>query len=139
MNSSSALQWSRTRLAIRWAMIVLYVAAGILHLYIPAPFLQITPRWVPFPEAVVVLTGIVEMLGAIGLMLHSTRKAAGIGLALYSVCVFPANINHAMQDLTSADEGLGWWYHAPRLAVQPVLVWAALFCSSAMTGAVSKS
>jgi len=24
---------------------------------------------------------------------------------------------------------LGWGYHAPRLALQPVLVWWALFCA----------
>ena len=24
---------------------------------------------------------------------------------------------------------LNWWYHAPRLALQPALVWWALYCS----------
>jgi uncharacterized membrane protein len=55
------------------------------------------------------------------------RRAAGIGLALYAICVFPANIKHAFSTLPMGDLQLGWWYHAPRLALQPVLVWWALF------------
>jgi uncharacterized membrane protein len=41
--------------------------------------------------------------------------------------VFPANIKHAIHDLGSATATLGWWYHLPRLALQPVVVWWALF------------
>ena len=48
-------------------------------------------------------------------------------LALYAVCVYPANIKHAIEGIPVGDVQLGWWYHAPRLALQPVLVWWALF------------
>ncbi len=106
----------------------LYVVAGVLHLAMPAPFLSITPGWVPYPAAVIALTGVFEIAAGIGLIYPATRRIAGLALAAYAVCVFPANITHAMQDLGSGG-GLGWWYHAPRLALQPVLVWAAIYCS----------
>lgn len=32
-------------------------------------------------------------------------------LALYSVCVFPANINHAVNHIAIGGTELGWWYH----------------------------
>ena len=85
----------RGRAASRWVLIAAYLAAGIFHLATPGPFLMITPDWVPFPRQVIMATGVCEIAGAFGLMTRRLRQAAGIGLALYAVCVFPANIKHA--------------------------------------------
>jgi uncharacterized membrane protein len=111
---------------------VFYAAAGIAHLSWPAPFLLIMPELVPFPETVVLATGILEIAGAVGLLLPRWRRPAGLMLAVYAVCVFPANIRHALlgPDIAGWPLGwwyLGWWYHGPRLALQPVLVWWALW------------
>ena len=99
----------------------------MLHLSTPEAFLLITPDWVPLPRAVILGTGLCELAGACGLLSRRLRRAAGIGLALYAVCVVPANIRHALVGLPPGHVQLGWWYHAPRLALQPVLVWWALF------------
>ena len=111
----------------RFVLAGLYMIAGCAHLLFPAAFLSITPDWVPFPAAVIALTGLCEIAGAIGLTTERLRRSAGICLALYAVCVFPANIKHAIDDLGSTTATLGWWYHLPRLALQPVIVWWALF------------
>ena len=106
-----------------------YAAAGVLHLAAPEPFLRITPTWVPHPEAVIALTGLAELAGAAALLQPwspGLRRAGGIGLALYALCVWPANVNHMLMDL-GTDTSLGWWYHAPRMVLQPVLIWAALW------------
>lgn len=115
------------RAVARVVLAFFYFAAGVLHLRSPAGFLAITPDWVPWPEAVVALTGVAEIAGAIGLMVPRLRVAAGIGLALYAVCVYPANINHAVNAIQIGGTELGWWYHGPRLALQPVFVWLALW------------
>ncbi|MDO9417767.1 DoxX family protein [Pararhizobium sp.] len=119
----TARDWARAALA------AFYLIAGMLHLAKPDTFLLITPAWVPWPQQVVQLTGICEIAGAVGLMTPGLRKAAGLGLALYAVCVFPANIKHAIDGLPAGHAQLGWWYHAPRLALQPVIVWWALYAS----------
>ncbi|HEY0270744.1 MAG TPA: DoxX family protein [Sphingomonas sp.] len=103
-----------------------YFAAGLLHLLRPAPFIHIVPDWVPWPRATVLFTGLCEIAGVLGLAFRRTRRLAGTMLALYAICVFPANIVHARQDLTSG-HGLGWSYHLPRLLAQPLIVWWALF------------
>ena len=113
----------------RWVLAGLYLAAGVLHLLVPGPFLTITPGWVPFPLEVIRLTGAAEIAGAVGLMVPRLRRAAGWGLAAYAICVFPANIKHAIDSLQQAHPLLGWGYHAPRLALPPVIVWWALWCS----------
>jgi uncharacterized membrane protein len=117
---------------LRVLLVVFYAFAGYIHLVSPAGFVAITPDWVPFPKEVVALTGIAEILGAIGLLVPRSiirwaRPAAGIGLALYAVCVWPANINHAINNIPMNGETLSWWYHGPRLAFQPVFIWAALW------------
>lgn len=106
---------------------ICYLVAGVAHLRSPAGFIAITPSWVPFPDEVVAFTGVAEIAGAIGLMLPRFRYAAGVGLALYALCVWPANINHAVNDIAVGGRDLSWWYHGPRLAFQPVLIWLALW------------
>ncbi len=115
------------RLAMRWLMAAFYLGAGLLHLRSPDAFLPIVPGWVPAPREVVLLTGVAEIAGAIGLLVPRFRKAAGIGLALYALCVLPANIKHAIEGVALAGLPSTWWYHAPRLALQPVLIWWALY------------
>jgi uncharacterized membrane protein len=104
-----------------------YLVAGILHLLSPGGFLAITPHWVPFPEIIVAFTGVAEIAGAVGLMIPQTRKWAAIGLALYALCVWPANFNHALNSIAFDGNTLSWWYHGPRLAFQPVLIWLAFW------------
>lgn len=115
------------RKSLRLLVALAYLIAGVAHLRAPGGFLQITPGWVPFPEAVVALTGIAEIAGAVGLMIPRLRYAAGIGLALYALCVWPANINHALNDIAIGGRDLSWWYHGPRLVLQPVIIWLALW------------
>lgn len=110
-------------------MALFYFAAGIVHLVATDAFLLIMPDWVPAPRDVVLATGVCEIAGAIGLMLPRTRKLAGIMLALYAVCVFPANIKHALDNIQVPGLPSSWWYHAPRLAAQPLLIWWALYAA----------
>ena len=126
MTMAPSLQPSRGRAAVRWSLAVLYAVAGTLHIVSPGAFLLITPDWVPFPRQVIVGTGLCELAGAAGLLTRRVRSLAGGALALYAVCVFPANIKHAIHGLPVGHVQLGWWYHLPRLAFQPVFVWWAL-------------
>ena len=103
----------------------IFLIVGIVHLTRSGSFAPLMPSIVPYPMTVIVLTGFAEMAGAIFLFVPRTRALAGIMLALYAVCVFPVNINHAVHDL-STGTGLGWAYHYPRLFAQPLICWWAL-------------
>ncbi|MGA2043937.1 MAG: hypothetical protein ABSG83_11235 [Roseiarcus sp.] len=119
----------RIRRAMRWAMAILYLSAGALHLARPGAFLPIVPDWVPAPRAVILATGLCEIAGALALLTRRLRRLAGAMLALYAICVFPANLKHALDPVVVPGLPSSWWYHGPRLALQPVLVWWALFCA----------
>ncbi len=116
--------------AVRWLLAAFYLLVGVIHVARPAPFLTIMPGWVPAPHAVVLWTGVAEILGAIGLaqwFSPSLRRAAGWGLALYALCVWPANMHHFALDMAKPDGGLGLAYHVPRMFAQPAIIWLALW------------
>ena len=118
------------RAGLRILLAAFYAYAGYMHIAAPETFLAIMPKAVPFPEAVVLWTGIAEIAGAIALIQPFNlrlRQAGGIGLALYALCVWPANINHFIMDMASEDGGLGLGYHVPRMIAQPLIIWWALW------------
>ena len=119
----------------RLTLAPLYLLAGLIHVMRPETFMKVMPPAIPHPLAVVMLTGAAEIAGAIGLFVPRTRAIAGVALALYAVCVYPANILHAVHDL-STGTGLGWAYHYPRLFAQPFICWWAL-AAGGVTGRLS--
>jgi uncharacterized membrane protein len=114
---------------MRWIMAAFYIVAGVGHLLRPDAFLPIVPDWVPWPRALILLTGLCELAGAAALLTTRLRAIAGIMLALYALCVWPANIKHAVDHIVLPPIPDTWWYHGPRLAFQPLLIWWALFCA----------
>ncbi|MDM9627740.1 DoxX family protein [Rhizobium sp. S152] len=122
------------RRRVRAGLAVLYLVAGVAHLVLPNQFLKITPGWVPDASMVILLTGICELAGAVGLLWPSTRHYAGIGIALYAACVFPVNIKHAIDSLGGpSPSALQWAYHLTRLPLQPMVVWLALFAGEVIS------
>lgn len=115
---------------MRIVLAAFYAFAGYMHLVAPAPFIAIMPEAIPFKAEIVMWTGIAEIAGAIGLIQPfkpRLRQAAGMGLALYALCVWPANMNHFAMDLAREDGGLGLAYHIPRMVAQPIIIWLALW------------
>lgn len=119
---TDAPAYEGVRRVLRTILAAFYMFAGVLHLMRPEPFLTITPDWVPFPREVVLVTGLCEIVGGLALFIPRWRPLAGIMLALYAACVFPANIKHAVEGISLPPLPDSWWYHAPRLAFQPVFV-----------------
>ncbi|CAA9520659.1 MAG: hypothetical protein AVDCRST_MAG05-3586 [uncultured Rubrobacteraceae bacterium] len=54
--------------------------------------ISMVPSVFPRPELLVSVTGVLEVLGAVGLLVPATRGLAGIGLILLLVAMFPANV-----------------------------------------------
>jgi uncharacterized membrane protein len=109
---------------------MVYLVAGWFHLTAPEPFLRIMPGFVPAAEMVVRVTGWAELAGAATMLQPwwpRLRRAGGMGLALYALCVWPANINHFAIDMARADQGWGLAYHVPRMLAQPLIIWLALW------------
>jgi uncharacterized membrane protein len=117
------------RAVLRWVLAAFYVTAGIAHLLAPEALLAITPSWVPFAPQVIFVTGLCELAGALALVTRPLRWWAGVALAAYALCVWPANFKHAIDGIDLPHIASSWLYHGPRLAFQPVLIWWALYAA----------
>ena len=60
------------------------------------------------------------------------RYLAGILLAIYFVCVFPANIKNAIEGLSVEGLPAANWYYWARLLFQPLVIWWTLYSSAAI-------
>ncbi|MCW5701999.1 MAG: DoxX family protein [Bradyrhizobium sp.] len=118
-----------SRSVMRWVLAAFYATAGVAHLMAPEKFLLITPSWVPFAPAVILITGLCEIAGAAGLLVPTLRRPAGLALAAYALCVWPANFKHAIDGIDLPWLASSWWYHGPRLALQPVIIWWTLYAA----------
>jgi uncharacterized membrane protein len=112
---------------MRIAMSVFFAGGFVLHLLATDQLVAITPVWVPYPREVVLITGMIELAGAVALLMPRLRRATGIALAIYVIAVWPANFKHAFGHIVTPPIPDSWWYHAPRLTLQPVIAWWALF------------
>jgi uncharacterized membrane protein len=119
--------------AMRWALSGSLVFFGIDHLRKPGRYLPMMPTIVPAPRVVVLFTGVCELAGAMGLMIPALRVAAAWALAVYFVCVFPANIRNALQGLSTEGLPSARWYYWVRLLFQPIAVWWPLYAAGIIT------
>jgi uncharacterized membrane protein len=129
--SDSDASYGIGRAIMRWVIAIFYIGAGIAHLAVPEKLLLITPAWVPFARELIIATGVFEIAASIALVTRTPlRWWAGVAMAIYALCVWPANFKHAIDGIEMPYIGNSWWYHGPRLAFQPVIIWWALYCSS---------
>lgn len=85
-----------------------------------ADLVAMVPPAVPFPDLMVTITGICEILGAIGLLVPQTRRIAAWALIAFLVAVLPANIHAAQAGLTM--RGAPVTPLIPRVALQALFI-----------------
>jgi uncharacterized membrane protein len=81
----------RARIAGIGFVFLWFLIGGILHFAATGTEMRIVPPAVPWPRAAVLVSGVFELLGALGLLLPATRRHAGMGLFLLTLAVTPAH------------------------------------------------
>lgn len=98
-----------------------FVAAGVLHFVRPGLYVRIIPPFLPYPLALVYISGIAEIVGGIGVLAPSLRPWAGITLVALLIAVFPANLYMALSPVR-AGMGIAPVWLWLRLPIQVVLI-----------------
>jgi uncharacterized membrane protein len=80
------------RTTFRWLTAIFFIVAGMFHFLKPHLYLQIMPPYFPAPQLLVAVSGVAEIAGGIGLLIHPLRRSAGWGLIALLIAVFPANV-----------------------------------------------
>ena len=83
--------WPR---AIAVGLAAMFVLTGVAHFVRPLrnDMIAIVPPRLPAPALLVTVTGVLELLGAVGLLIPATRVAAAGCLVLLMLAMFPANV-----------------------------------------------
>ena len=111
---------------MKWVLGVLFVAAGVNHFVMPGFYVRIIPPYLPWPHELVLVSGVFEILGGIGLLIPRLTVAVAWGLIALLVAVFPANVHMALHPDQYPDiPAIGLWLRLPFQAV--FIAWAYWF------------
>jgi len=112
------------KIVLRWLLAAFMIFAGVSHFLIPDKFAKIVPAFLPYPLALVYVSGVFEILGGLGLLIPRMRRAASWGLIALFIAVFPANVNMAVYELPLGDTvyPIGNWVRLPFQFV--LIIWA---------------
>jgi uncharacterized membrane protein len=83
---------SRVKLVGLGFVFLWFLLGGVAHFAATQLEMSIVPPYIPWPRPVVLLSGVFELLGALGLLVRRFRAAAGCGLFLLTLAVTPANV-----------------------------------------------
>ena len=118
----------RVKTGMRWLLTIFMVASGLNHFRAPAVYSGMMPQVLPWPLALVYISGVAEIAGGLGLVLPATRRLAAWGLVVLLLAIFPANLNMAINHLPLGDRVLSPLALWLRLPLQlPLIAWAYWF------------
>jgi uncharacterized membrane protein len=82
--------------AIAVGLAVMFTMTGVAHFVgLRRDMIAIVPPRLPAPGRLVTITGVLELLGAVGLLYPPTRVAAAVCLFVLMLVMFPANVHAA--------------------------------------------
>ena len=88
-------------LPLRIALFLMFLLTASAHWGKGRPdLIRMVPPAFPHPELLVTVTGMLEIFGAIGLLVPATSRLAAVCLAFLLLALFPANIRAAREHLT---------------------------------------
>jgi uncharacterized membrane protein len=88
--------------ALRVGLATLFLITTLAH-FVPAmrrDLVAMVPPALPHPALLVTVTGLLELAGAVGLLVPATATLAAACLALLMLALFPANVSAARRRLT---------------------------------------
>lgn len=104
----------------------IYIFAGIMHFIKPKVYLRIMPRYLPAHKALVLLSGVVEILLGIGLFFKETKNLSIYGIIAMLAVFLLVHLYMLSSDKASA--GFPKWLLLLRLPIQFALMyWAFMY------------
>lgn len=104
-------------------MAVLYIAAGVNHFVATEMYLQVMPLWLCCHRFLVYVSGVLETVLGVLLMVNATKRVAAWGLILLLIAIFPANVQMMLNYKEQSHPH--FWLTVLRLPLQPLLIWWA--------------
>jgi uncharacterized membrane protein len=84
------------KIVMRVLLAAVLLGAGVMHFVDPWFFVQIMPPYLPWHWELVYVSGVIELLLGVALLVPATRRPAAYGAIALFIAVFPANLHMAM-------------------------------------------
>jgi uncharacterized membrane protein len=109
----------------RYALAVMFAFSAIAHFNkMKHDLARMIPSFFPQPLLLVYVTGVLELLGAAGLLLPGFRSLAGMCLIALLVAMFIANVDAARKGVTLRGKPVTpLWLRGPMQVLFIVLLW----------------
>ena len=104
-----------------------FVFAGIIHFVNPQFYLPLIPDWIPFPEAVNLISGLLEVLFGLLVLYPKTKKWGSLGIVVLLILFIPTHVyfiqvGSCIPEVLCVDPWMGW---VRLVVVHPLLLWWA--------------
>ena len=109
----------RLQRPLQWGLAIMLTVGGLAHFAKPAAYVAIMPPFLPFPLALVYISGLVEAGLGVLLMVPRLERLAAWGIVLTLIAIYPANIYHAVNGGISHPD-------LPAIFAEPVFAYARL-------------
>jgi uncharacterized membrane protein len=109
----------------RYALAVMFIFTATAHFNnMKHDLARMIPAYFPHPLLLVYVTGVLELLGAAGLLLPQFRRITGICLIALLVSLFVANVNATHKGVTLRGKApTPLWLRAPMQVFFIALLW----------------
>lgn len=123
---------AKIKLVFCWVLALFFLAAGVLlHFMSVSEVAKIVPPFLPFPELIVVMTGVMEVMFSVGLIWPKWRRLTGMVLSVYLLAVLPANIYMALEGMPLGGRDLTafqlWFRVFLQFPLIALILWASGF------------
>jgi len=115
------------RRIFRWIFSFILIGVGSCHFIQPEFFIPLIEELLPFPKVLVYLSGALEIILGIGLLLSKFQQVCGIVIAILFISYLP--IHYRMAVSPQSFEGIPSWLLWFRFGFQFLLIWWVLWCS----------
>lgn len=119
---------SSTRARVGLSLFFLFTAVG--HFIRTEEMAAMLPPTIPYRVELIYFTGVLELLGAIGVWLPGVMKLTGVCLILMLIGILPANIYSAINHVEFGGHGAGPAYLLARVPFQLFLIWWVYFATA---------
>lgn len=119
MNRSRSTLKPAMRMAVAFVFLWFFIG-GIGHFVFTETEMRIVPPYIPWPRGAVLVSGVFELLGAVGLLWQPTRRLAAWGLFALTLAVTPAHVY--MLHEPALFPSVPYWALVLRLPLQAALL-----------------
>lgn len=119
---------SKVKIGLRWLLIVFYFIAGVNHFVHPEFYLPLIPSYLPSPEWINWMSGALEIVLALGVIIPKFRKTSAILIIVLLIAFIPSHVYFIQQGACIDAQGLctPLWVAWVRLfPIHPLFMWWA--------------